>query len=92
MKEKKELTVRKIKDTRVVSSGVKEELKKYNRIKKLLTGALQGQSRSIPQLAEETGLSADQVTYYLMTLRKYNMVEVDELDENDEYYTYRRVT
>jgi len=30
------------------------------------------------------------VMYYLMTLRKYGDVETGEIDDMDEYYSYKR--
>jgi len=89
MKEKKELTVKAMKERRTVPEQVREELKQFNRIKKQILGVLKEEAQSIPQLADKTGLSREKVTYYLMTLLKYHDVDVDEMDENDEYYTYK---
>ena len=89
MKEKKELTVKYLKENKTVPQEVKDSLKKYNQIKKQILNSLKEKPKSIPQIAEEIDLTSEQVTYYLMTLRKYNAVDVDELDDNDEYYTYK---
>ena len=89
MKEKKELTVKYLKEKREVSLTVKDNLKRFNQIKKVILTSLKEKPKSIPQITDETGLASELVTYYLMTLRKYHSVEVDELDDNDEYYTYK---
>lgn len=89
MKEKNELTVKYMREKREVSFAVKDNLKRFNQVKKLILTSLKEKPKSIPQIANETGLASELVTYYLMTLRKYQEVEVDELDDNDEYYTYK---
>ena len=72
-----------------MSDKLKDHVKAYNQMKKAIKNALKPGPKSIPQLAEETELDADQVMYVLMTLRKYNEVETDEIDDMDEYFTYK---
>ena len=45
--------------------------------------------RTIPQISKETGFPEDKVTFVLMTLRKFKDVETDEIDDMDEYFTYK---
>lgn len=55
--------------------------------KKILQ-ALESGQRSIPEIVEETKIPAPEVTYRLMSLRKYGYVkDTDEINE-DEYYEY----
>ncbi len=55
--------------------------------KKILKALETGQM-SIPELAEKTGIPAEEVTYRLMSLRKYGYVrDTNEINE-DEYYEY----
>ncbi|MCX6247668.1 MAG: FAD-dependent oxidoreductase [Bacteroidetes bacterium] len=54
-----------------------------------LAGCLQGDSKSIPDLAKELGLDSELVTYNLMTMNKYSLVEADKLDDSDEYFSYK---
>lgn len=78
-----------IKEKRTVSEEVKEKRKKFAGIKKLILNALKEGPKSIPQIAEETNLSQDIVTYHLMTLRKYGDIETGEIDDMDEYFSYK---
>lgn len=78
-----------IKEKRTVSEEVKKKRKKFADIKKLILNALKEGPKSIPEIAEETNLSQDIVTYHLMTLRKYGDIETGEIDDMDEYFSYK---
>ena len=78
-----------IKQKRKVSESVKEKMKEFNRIKKLILKTLETEEKTIPQIAQETGLESDIVTYYLMTLQKYGSVEAGDVDDMDTYYFYK---
>ena len=86
---KKEKTIDKIKKERKVSEEARENLKTFNRIKKSILEALKEGPKTVPELAEITGLPASQTHWYLMTLRKYGEVVTGELDDMDEYFTYQ---
>jgi len=88
MNEKKR-TVDHMKAQREVPAEVKERVKSYNAIKKSIKKALEGKELSIPEIAEETGMKQEDVTYYLMTMRKFGEVEFVDDDDVDEYYSYR---
>lgn len=78
-----------IKKTRTVSDGLKAKRKEFTDIKKLILKSLEPGPKTIPQIAEETNLAPDVVLYYLMTLRKYGEIETGEIDDLDEYFTYK---
>ena len=82
-------TIDHIKKIRTVSDEVKAKRKEFNRIKKLILKALESGPKSIPQLAKEIDLAIDVITFHLMTLRKYGNVETDEIDDMDEYFSYK---
>ena len=82
-------TIDHIKKIRTVSDEVKAKRKEFNRIKKLILKALAPGPKSIPQLAEEIELSIDVITFHLMTLRKYGDIETGEIDDMDEYFSYK---
>ena len=90
MNEKK-ATINEIKKLRQVPDEVKASLKEYNRIKKMILKALEAEPKSIPEISTESGLDQEIVTYHLMTMVKFKDVEVDSLDDMDEYYSYRKV-
>jgi hypothetical protein len=88
LKEKRTVAV--LKEKRTVPEHVQEARKKYTRIRKTLMEALKGEEgKTIPQLAEITGLDPSETTYYLMTLLKFGDVAVEGVDDMDEYYLYK---
>ena len=89
MEAKKIKTIDIIKEKRSVSAEVKQKLKEYNQIKKLILKSLEPEAKTIPQIAAEIELPLDVVTYYLMTLRKYGSIETGEIDDMDEYFYYK---
>ena len=88
-KESKTRTLDVIKQEREVSPAVKEELKRFNRMKREIKKALEEGPLTIPELSEKLGLPADEVTFFVMSLRKYGILAAGELDDMDEYYYYQ---
>ena len=82
-------TIDHIKKIRTVPDEVKAKRKEFNRIKKLILKALEPGPKSIPQLSKEIELPIDVITFHLMTLRKYGDVETGEIDDMDEYFSYK---
>ena len=78
-----------IKQKREVPEQVKENMKAFNKIKRSILKALEEEPKSIPQIASEIDLPHDIVTYHLMTLQKYGNIEVDDIDDMDEFYLYK---
>lgn len=91
MEAEKGKTARYLRDKQGVPERVKEELKEFNRIKKAITGALAQEDMTIAQLAEKLQMPTHEVTYYLLTLVKYGIVATGEIDDMDEYYSYKLV-
>jgi heterodisulfide reductase subunit A len=58
-----------------------------NRSKKILT-SLETEPKSIPEISKEVNISTEDVTYLLMSLRKYGYVKDTNDINEDEYYTY----
>ncbi len=82
-------TVKYLREKREVSITVKENLKSFNNMKKLLLSALKEEEMTVPQLAAKVNLPTHEVMYYLMSLLKFGLVETGELDDNDEYFSYK---
>jgi len=82
-------TVDKIKKQRKATEMAKEKLKEFNRMKKAIINALKQGPMTIPQIAEKINQPAHKVLFYLMTMYKFGMVEVDSIDDMDEYFFYR---
>lgn len=89
MGEKKTETFKKLKEIMIVSDDLKEKLKIFNKNKGLIRKTLCDISKSIPTIAEDTGISSDNVTYVLMSMLKNGEIEVDGVDDEDEYYFYK---
>jgi heterodisulfide reductase subunit A len=64
-------------------------MKDMPQIWRQLTACLGKDSKTIPVLAKELNLNPELVTYHLMTMNKYSLVEADGLDDSDEYYAYK---
>ncbi len=71
------------------SSGEGITMKDMPQIWRQLATCLEKDSKSIPALAKELDLNPELVTYHLMTMNKYSLVEADGLDDSDEYYAYK---
>jgi hypothetical protein len=52
--------------------------------------ALVDEGKTVTQLAALTGLALPETMYYLMTLLRFGDIEVEGLDDSDEYYWYKR--
>ena len=84
-------TAKYLRDKQGVPERVKEELKEYNRVKKAITGALKEEELTIAQLSEKLQMDKSEVMYYLMSLVKYGIVAIGEVDDMDEYFSYKLV-
>ena len=85
---KKELTVTLMKEKRTVPETVKENSKKFVRMRKTIKTALKEGPKTIPQLVKETGLQTGVLTYYVMSLQKFGDIAVGDVDD-DDYYFYK---
>lgn len=45
--------------------------------------------KTIPQLSKETDIEISKVTYDVMTMNKYHIIEASGMDDMDEYYFYK---
>ena len=64
-------------------------MKDMPQIWRQLAASLNEESKTIPALAKELNLNTELVTYHLMTMNKYSLVEADGLDDSDEYFSYK---
>jgi len=89
MEAEKGKTVKYLREKREVSAEVKENLKRFNQIKKTLLTTLKEEEMTVPQVAEKLGMPAYEVMYYLMSLLKFGLVETVRVDDNDEFFYYK---
>ena len=64
-------------------------MKDMPQIWRQIKASLETDSKTIPALAKELDINPELVTYHLMTMNKYSLVEADGIDDNDEYYFYK---
>ena len=72
-----------------IPEQAKENLKEFNGIKKVILEALKEEDLTIKQLTQIINMPSDEVMYYLMTLVKFGFVKTGDIDDMDEYYTYK---
>lgn len=78
-----------VKKERQATTEVKENLKHFNRMKRAIRQALEEGPLTIPELADKLETDRAEVTYHLMSLRKYGLVTAGEQDDMDEYFYYQ---
>ena len=72
-----------------VSDELKEQVKAFNRTKKMILESLKEEPKTVPEIADEINIPVDEVTFCLMSLRKFGNVEVDDIDDMDEFFYYK---
>lgn len=69
----------------IAQSALKNQLS----VRKTLSRVLQGEPRSIPEIAEATGIPAHDVLWHVNAMKKYGTVVEDGMDDDFEFYLYR---
>lgn len=82
-------TLDELKKTRKPTEEAQARRKQYTKIKKQIKESLKDGEKTIKEIAADTGLELEIVTYYLMSMRKYHEVEAGEIDDMDEYFYYK---
>lgn len=62
-------------------------LKEQQAVRKAIRNALQDSAKTVPEVAEFTELPSQVVMWYMMAMKKYNLIE--ELDMQGQYYRYQ---
>lgn len=70
--------------------ALQERLKEQNQTEKALVALLAEGPRTVPELAEASGLPTQTVFWHLMAMRKYGRVADAELD--GDYVRYRLIS
>jgi len=82
-------TVKYLKEKRKVSPAVIEDLKKFTKIKKGILDALKEEDLTVDQLSKKLGMPKHETLYYLMSLIKYGFVQIGDIDDMDEFFSYK---
>jgi hypothetical protein len=64
-------------------------LKEQQAVRKTLSRVLQGEPRSIPDIAVATNLPPHEVLWHITAMKKYGEVIEDGMDDDFTYYLYR---
>ena len=72
-----------------IPAHLKARQKKQRLYQKTITKALSDGPKTVPELAEETGLDSHDLFWHINALRKYGFVEIHA--EEDEYLSYALV-
>jgi heterodisulfide reductase subunit A len=81
-------------EQRELEHGAKVEegkvgMKEYPEVWNKIISALDNNSLTIPEIAEKSGVDKNILTWHLMTMNRYNVVEPDGLNEKKSYYKYK---
>jgi predicted transcriptional regulator len=82
-------TAKYLREKQGVSQTAKDNLKEFNTIKKAILEALKESDLTIVELSQKLNISKADVVYYLMSLIKYGFVQTGEVDDMDEYFSYK---
>jgi len=66
-----------------------ELLKEQKAVRREICKHIRGEAKAVPELAELSGMPANEVLWHLMALKKYGLVE--ETGMCGEYYLYQYV-
>ncbi|RPH31282.1 MAG: CoB--CoM heterodisulfide reductase iron-sulfur subunit A family protein [Bacteroidales bacterium] len=66
-----------------------QSLAGYPKIWRTIANALEGNTLTIPQIAEKIDQEASLVTWHLMTMNRYGFVESAGLNDNEDYFMYK---
>lgn len=82
-------TAKWLRDQQGISEKAKEQLKEFTTKKRSVLAALKDGPLTIEQVAEKAEMALSETVFYMMTLQKYGDVVVNEIDDMDEYFTYK---
>ena len=82
-------TAKYLKEKREVAQEVKEKQKEFLKIKKAILDALKEDALTIDQLTQKLNMAKHEVVFYLMSLVKYGFVQTGDVDDMDEYFSYK---
>jgi len=61
----------------------------YPKIYKEIANIITENAKSIPQISNELNIDIEEITYNIMSMNKFGIVEADGLNENEDYYLYK---
>ncbi len=70
-------------------SGATISLAGYPKIWRTIANVLEGKNLTIPQIAKQIGVESNLVTWHLMTMNRYSVVESAGLNDDETYFMYK---
>ena len=70
------------------SKALLDEVKEQNRIKAAILGSISASAKSVPEIAQATGVPSRIVLWYLAGLKKYGLIF--EEGKKGTFYTYKK--
>jgi DNA-directed RNA polymerase specialized sigma subunit len=89
MEVEKGKTYKYLREKRKVSQEVKDNLKRFNQVKKTILESLKDSDLTVDQMTQKLNIPKDEVVFYLMSLVKYGYIQTGTIDDMDEYFSYR---
>lgn len=74
-------------ERRVWVEGAKSSIKTQNQIIRQIKAQMTDAAKTIPEIAQATGISTSQVVLYISGLKKYGIVA--EAEKDGDYFRYR---
>jgi hypothetical protein len=71
-----------------VPQHILDAMKESNRIQKAILEALGSEVKSIPELAEATGIPTKDIFWHVNALRKYN--KIHDVKKQGDFFTYSK--
>jgi len=82
-------TFKYLREKREVSQEAKDNLKRFNHIKKTILDSLKEGDLTVDQLTQKLNMPKNEVVFYLMSLIKFGFVQIGAIDDMDEYFSYK---
>jgi DNA-directed RNA polymerase specialized sigma subunit len=82
-------TYKYLRENREVSQSAKDNLKRFNQIKKTILDSLKEGELTVDQLTQKLNIPKNEVVFYLMSLVKFGFVQTGAIDDMDEYFSYK---
>ena len=77
-------------EAEVTEDGEKVTMKEYPQIWKQILQSINEKPKTIPEISKELEMENEMVTYHLMTMNKYSIVESAGLDKKEMYHLYKQ--
>lgn len=82
-------TVKIMREKMKVSDAVKENLKDFNKKKRLILDALKDENLTIAQVSKKTGIELSETVFLVGSLVKFGFLQTAGIDDKDEYFYYK---